>query len=228
MRSRVGFYSEFRGIVHLAKRRKIRLGECIESIACEEGFTPERIWLDDANAELRGIRNNPHVLQPGDELVIPDKQRKQIAMSTGRRHVVRRRGVPARFRVVLESDGLPRPDVAFVLRVGGVEHLGVTTALGEIEAWIPPDAVRAELIISDVEIYHFELGHLLPVTHEAGVRARLENLGYEVSYPEDADEEDHARRLRKALRRFQRDHDLAPSGKADEATQMALLGAHGS
>ncbi|HWM90819.1 MAG TPA: peptidoglycan-binding protein [Thermoanaerobaculia bacterium] len=210
-------------------RHTIRAGECIESIALHYGFFAATLWDHPENAGLRELRDNPHVLEPGDVLFIPDKQTKKVRIATGRRHVFRRRGVPAKFRVVLEREGEPRADLAYTLSFRGQESSGVTGSDGVVEAWIPPDLEVAELRIGDAESYHFDLGRLLPVATEEGFRTRMTNLGYNLPTRDDDEPEAfHARRLRAAVRRFQRDYGIEVTGAIDEATQRALIDAHGS
>ena len=53
-------------------------GDCITSIACKYGFTDIRtLWDHPKNAHLRRIRPNPNLLDPKDQVFIPDKQQKR-------------------------------------------------------------------------------------------------------------------------------------------------------
>ena len=74
---------------------RVRPGDCIASIASERGFFPDTIWNDPANESLRTLRKDPYVLQPDDEVVVPDLRPKQVVCATGKRHTFRRRGVQA-------------------------------------------------------------------------------------------------------------------------------------
>lgn len=216
----------------MPERHVVQPGDCIESIALQYGFFADSLWEHPENAELRRLRSDPHVLLPGDVVHVPDLQVKTAEAGTGRRHVFRRRGVPAKFRVVLEADGRPRPDLEYELRVDGRVFRGRTGPAGEIEHWIPPNAREAELSVGEVEAYHFRLGRLLPATEPGGVRARLENLGYlarEVEDEEDGEAgADPAAALSLAIAVFQASQGLEPTGAMDDGTRDALVAEHGS
>jgi N-acetylmuramoyl-L-alanine amidase len=55
----------------VAKKHVVREGECLASIAFENGFFPDTIWRHADNSALKERRENPNVLQPGDVLFIP-------------------------------------------------------------------------------------------------------------------------------------------------------------
>lgn len=194
-------------------------GDCISSIARRFGCFPDAIWRHSANTELRRLRGNPDVLAPGDVVYIPDAQIKQFAGDTDRRHRFRRRGVPARLRLRLVVDDEPVADEPFELVIDGgrVVH-GRTDGDGRIDVPVPPEARSGRLVVGEGDEalgYRLRLGHLDPVDSEQGLRSRLENCGYPGA-------------LEDALRRFQRDHDLAETGVADAATVRALVDEHGS
>lgn len=68
----------------MAKRHVIRQGECIHSIAANEGLFWRTIWEHNGNTALRKKRPDPAVLLAGDEVFIPDKRRKTVSIATGR------------------------------------------------------------------------------------------------------------------------------------------------
>lgn len=206
----------------MTERHRVGPGECIVSIATERGFFPDTVWDHPENAELKALRRDPNVLLPGDMVFIPDLRPREESIATGQRHVFRRRGVPVKLRMRLRRDDKPRVGVRYVLTVAGTRHEGVTGPNGEIEHWIPPAAKEGLLVINRRETHKLRLGMLDPVTEESGVRARLLNLRYlrSASAP--------AARLERALRSFQRDNGLSPTGTVDDATRDALVADHGS
>lgn len=213
----------------LPLRHVVTDGECIESIAFRYGFFPATLWEHAENAALREVRANPHVLKPGDEVYIPALEQRSERIVTGKRHRFRRRGVPARFRVVLERNGVPRANVAYTFEVAGTKREGVTGADGLVQQFIPSDAESAELRTADGDWLHFHFARLLPVTEPEGVRARLANLGFSApERREDDPEEEVEARTARALRRFQRQHGLTVNGTADDATRAKLVAVHGS
>ncbi len=78
----------------MAERHTVSQGECIDSIALEHGFFAETIWLHPDNEELKALRKDPNVLQPGDVVVIPDLRPRTEARATEGTHRFKRKGVP--------------------------------------------------------------------------------------------------------------------------------------
>ena len=200
-------------------------GECIASIALHYGFHPDTIWDAAENASLRELRGTGYVLLPGDVVVVPDKRIHSVAARTGRRHRFRRRGVPEKFRLQLVAEDVPRADLSYTLTIDGVPSEGVTDAEGRLEAWIPPDARKGMLDLGGGEVYELELGHLVPVVDDAGLRERLTNLGFLSPAAADVDE---AAVLRIAILEFQRAHALEETGEAGETTRAKLVEIHGA
>jgi peptidoglycan hydrolase-like protein with peptidoglycan-binding domain len=102
---------------------------------------------------------------------------------------------------------------------------GVTDDDGFVVQPVPPDATLATITLgqgSEMERHEMELGRLDPEDTGTGVAARLQNLGYG---PVDEDGA-QGERTRDALRRFQRDHGLEPTGQADAGTVRLLVERH--
>lgn len=206
----------------MALWHSIVAGDCVESIALRYGFYPATLWNHPENEPLRSARPNPHVLAPGDRMFIPDKRERDETAETGRRHVFRRKGVPAKLKVRLEIEGEPRAHVAYRLEIDGRDAGGgVTDDDGKIERWISPSAREAKLSIGKHEEYLIRLGHMPPLDAQAGVHARLKNLGYPVPRDVEAD-------LSEALHDFQLDQELDATGELDTTTRARLGTAHGS
>lgn len=206
----------------MARVHVIAEGECLSSVAFENGYFPGTIWERPENDALRELRGDPNVLLPGDRLFVPDKEPKTTACATGKTHRFTRRGVPARFRLQILNADKPRPNVAYRLLLDGtIELSGSTTAEGMIDVPIPPNARRGTLFLDeDGAEYELTFGGLAPITEERGVRERLINLGY--LREGDASAAD----LGAALKLFQRRVDLDPTGDLDEVTAEKLLHGH--
>jgi N-acetylmuramoyl-L-alanine amidase len=200
-------------------------GECISSIAYDEGFFWETLWYHEENAEIRLRRKDPNLLLPGDRVHVPELQTKTQACATETRHRFVKKGVPAKFRLVLlDAAGKPRASVAYELVVDGVSRSGKTTKAGAVELAISPNASTAELIIRQDDLeeeYTLDLGNLDPLDTLTGVLARLQNLGYDCD-PEGTPPE----AVVAAVRAFRMHHDLEPGDAIDEAFRDRLRSEH--
>lgn len=193
-------------------------GECVASIAFENGFFWETIWNAAENEALRTLRGNPNVLLPGDEVTIPDKRRKNVSCGTGKRHVFRLRAIPAKLHLVILMAGEPCANEPYVVELDGKTVNGTTGAGGEVDVLLFPNVKSAKLTVGtgdEATEYILRLRELPPISEIAGVQRRLENLGYG-SAP-----------MATVLRAFQHDHELPETGEADADTVEALQTAHG-
>jgi hypothetical protein len=97
-----------------------------------------------------------------------------------------------------------------------------------VEISIRPNAVKATIVFyagtENQVSFDLALGNLDPVDTPAGLSQRLNNLHY--ACPPDAEVIDEV--VRAALRRFQTEHNLDPTGEPDQATQDKLIVVHGS
>lgn len=209
----------------MTKRHTVKQGECMSSIAFAHGFFWQTVWSHADNAALKASRESPFVLKPGDVVNIPDLRVRTVDAATDARHVFRRRGVPAKLRLRLLEMDEPLADLPYVLTYGTTRVEGRTSAEGVVEAYVPPDMPAARLTVGEGEamrVYDIAPRNLNPVEEVDGLQARLTNLGY---YGGPIDGELTAATI-SAIERFQRDHDLEATGKADEATRSALSDLH--
>jgi peptidoglycan hydrolase-like protein with peptidoglycan-binding domain len=71
-------------------------------------------------------------------------------------------------------------------------------------------------------VFSLALGALHPLTETSGVRQRLANIGYVA----DAGSDRYSPRDGAAIRRFQQDQQLPPSGRPDSQTTERLRTVH--
>ncbi len=213
----------------------VEQGETILGIAKKYGFFNwEDIYGHPDNEDLRNLRRDPFTLYPGDKVIIPDKKALEFTCETGKEHVFEvEELLNATFRMVLEDDrGIPYADCNYRLEVDGEEFpIEKTDSKGMVEKEVPPDAKDAKLTLwpdpDDDEYtldWEVQLGHLDPIETESGVCARLNNLGYIASDPENIDKE----LFSGAIYMFQKDHNLTTTGEIDDYTIEALLKEHGA
>lgn len=163
----------------------VQEGDSLVSIATAAGLLPDSVWNDPANAALKDARKNGEVLLPGDRLTVRAIQAKSVDRPTGKRHVFRRKGIPAKVTIYAQDEeGSPFAGKKYELTVDGVVQSGTTGDDGKIEAVIAPGSREGQLKVWLEEpglpspwIMDVQLGTLYPIDHVEGVRQRLANLG---------------------------------------------------
>ncbi|XAL98995.1 LysM domain-containing protein [Phycisphaeraceae bacterium D3-23] len=203
----------------------VREGQCINSIALENGLFWETLWNLPENSELRSARSDPDALMPGDRLTVPAVRVKQVDCGPEQTHAFKRKGVPAWLRLRFCDEDEPLADVPFRVEVDGeIIKEDKLDSDGRLEVAIPPAGRQALVTLEredESESYTFDLGTIPPINSPAGVRRRLVNLGFAIE-----DESEDA--LLAGIASFQRSQELDSTGAFDEQTRSALLEAHGS
>ena len=210
----------------MATRHVVRTGEGISSIAEHYGFRAGTLWDLPENASLRELRRRPNTLVPGDEVHIPDKRDKEESVATGKVHVFKKRGVPARYRLQLFRFGTPREILPFKFIAGEKVVKGVTDEDGLLDVPVSPLARKAVLVLcpdSDAEeTIDIELGQLHPVSTIKGAQQRLGNLGqFDGRVSGELDKPTVS-----ALRLFQARNEIPATGELDEQTVSTLEQIH--
>lgn len=211
----------------MPKIHKVIAGECLSSIGFENGFFPDTLWELAENEPLRQKRESPNILSEGDEVYIPDREIKMAAAAMNRRHRFRRKGVPEILQIrFLDERSQPRQGLIYELKIENLLLKGETDENGWLKEWIPPEAMKAALRITDVtgetpvvEEYELKLGRLNPADTSLGVRFRLEHLGIDCGKTE----EDFSNAVSSFQSRYE---DLDVTGKADEKTIAKLKELH--
>lgn len=213
----------------------VKQGECLSSIAALYGFADYRTIYDDpANAELARRRKDPHLLFPGDCIVIPDNRHRQVACKSGQLHVFSIKRTRRFLRLILkDAEDKALANLQYTLQAGNEHKTGTTNPDGLLEAWIRADVEEAQLtLLPDKLCISLRIGHLDPVEHDdskepivSGIQARLNNLGF----ASDGIDGQLGEPTRSALRRFQegvlRRQD--PDGAPDAETRSTLSRMHG-
>lgn len=198
----------------------VKDGQCMESIALEHGFFWESLWDHPANAELKRIREDPQCLLPGDRVTIPARETKELPISNEKRHQFRKKGVPSILQIYVKQFGEPRANQPYRAVIDGTVREGVTDSEGLVREPIPPDAKHCKLTVGEDEdklILELDLGGMDPITETKGIQKRLDNLGFKCAITSKLDDQ-----TRNALKSFQNEHGLSPTGEPDEETKKAL------
>jgi LysM repeat protein len=218
-------------IVHVVKP-----GDCLYRIAQQYGFADwHTIYDHPDNAEFRELRSNPNVIYPGDEIHIPDVDAKQVTLATSKQHKIKVTRPKIMLRIALHDElDQPLAGKEFSLEFGGEVYEGTTTGDGVLEQKIKPGEERGQLTVwvtgdreAERYVWDISVGHLDPVEELAGVRQRLNNLGFycepnAVGVDGGIDES-----LRLALLGFQHAAEIELTGEPDDATRAKLVEWHG-
>jgi hypothetical protein len=217
----------------------VQQGDCISSIAFDNGFFWETLWNLSDNADLKALRKNPNVLLAGDVVTIPDITLKQQPCADAARYTFVRKGVPEKLNIqLLDYDKNPRPALDYIIVIDGDARRGKTDATGRIVESIPPSAQKCKLTFAapqsldqngkpvgkpQDQVMILNLGNLNPISEVSGIKARLVNLGF---LKGSADEKltDAAKH---AISAFQKEQGLPVTGSPDDATKAQLLKVHG-
>ncbi len=204
-------------------RHEIKQGESVTSLSEKYGLFVETIWNHPDNAGLKEKRQNMNILMPGDFLTIPDKRLKEVKRPTGSVHKFKRKGIPALFRLQLFDIEEPRANQDYSLDIDGQKYNGKTDSRGVLEETIPTNSKKGVLVIGLKE-YRLEInfGYLDPINEIAGVKKRLNNMGYDCGEPDNKLDE----KLQSQLRLFQKRFDLEPTGETDSQTLEKLEELH--
>lgn len=124
---------------------KVKLGDCISSIAFKHGLFPGTVWDDPKNSKLKEERKNPNILAPGDVVHVRDIEEKEEDCASEERHRFRKKGVPEKLIVQFKIGDKPRADEDYVLDIDGALSEGKTDKDGKIDIWIPPDAKKGKI-----------------------------------------------------------------------------------
>jgi len=188
-------------------------GDCINSIANMFGLLPDTIWDHPQNAQLKQLRKDPNVLNPGDALFVPDKTPKEYGRPTEQKHIFKKKGVVVKLKIRLMDGDDPRANMPYQLEVDGTWTTGTTDGDGYVEQTIPAGAKKGKLLVGDgptQDSNEFKSGTIDPIETDTGVKGRLQDLGFGTD------------NMPEALKAFQHRAGLPETGELDDATRARL------
>jgi hypothetical protein len=199
-------------------------GDYLEKLAQTLGFDPDEVWNDPKNADLARLRD-PNRLYPGDILYVPDREETWLPLrdGTANLYIAKTRWTTVRL-VFPHLLGEP-----YVIRGLGEPQEGTTSGEGEVEIKVPVHVREVQILFPGPNItFPVHVGDMDPIEEQAGVRKRLQNLGFYEEPAADDGEGDEEAALQAAIHAFQMDNDLLPTGTLDEETKAKLLERYGS
>lgn len=216
----------------MARVHVVKQGEYLDQIAHRLGIRASGIWEHAANAELRARRAQPNMLAPGDLLHIPEESEPApVAVVVGGTNRFTAYVPRTKVAFVVNVEGVPVADEPFV--VEGLVDIrnGRTDGAGTVELEVPIDVREVRVVFPRLaRAFPVKVGELDPPDERSGVRQRLEHLGYCGWTLQDGPRVPATaaggEALDDAIRMFQRDNGLAPTGVIDDATRDALATSH--
>jgi N-acetylmuramoyl-L-alanine amidase len=215
------------------------------------------LWTLPQNAQLKSLRKDPNVLNPGDIVTIPDLRSRTEDAAVDKCNVFVRKGTPAILRLqILDYEGKPRANVLCNISIDGDLSEQTTDGLGQLQIKIRPNAVEAVVLYDDSDGYSvrrtLQLGGVDPRSEKLGVRQRLANLGYcdlesdvtesgdteasdtnddsddsDAEVDESSDSDAQTDDLAYAISDFQTSQGIEPTGTLDDETRQKLMDTHG-
>lgn len=213
---------------------EVKQGECIAKLAFNYGLAPDTIWNHPKNAELKADRKELHILNPKDMVFIPPKTLKKLPVNSGEQIELQQQSALEKLRIrFLHYDDTPRTDLPFLVSIKTSKNdtwpdtLGKTDGAGFVIVDVPPNSTFAEIVLGEgeeQEMHEFNLGFVDSIDTVSGVKARLNNLGFECG--EETDEMNEL--TVGAIKAFQKKNSLYPNGKLEAETIEAILERFGS
>jgi hypothetical protein len=197
-------------------------GDHISGIAQQFGFDDYTVvWNRPENADLRALRDDPHVLAPGDQLFIPELKDMPVSRKTGDTYTFDLSISPLRLRIqLLDLLGNPVAGAA----VTAANRPFTTDGNGVVGFDVAKTAQSVDLD-SPVGDISLDVADLNPTDDDsdAGWKARLMNLGFLWDPTVDDDDDE----MVIAVQDFQAQYDLPVTGELDDATKAQLVQAYG-
>ncbi|MBI4917936.1 MAG: peptidoglycan-binding protein [Acidobacteria bacterium] len=205
----------------------VQQGDHLVKLAFRHGVPPDDVWTHPLNGDLAKRRASAAMLCPGDVLYLPATPPKGLPVRarSDNRYRIQVPKVTVLLRLV--SSHTDFANRAFELRGLSADDPtahGTTGPDGDLELSVPATARLLELHFPDTgHTFPLRVGDLDPPDEASGIAQRLTHLGY---FPSGVVAPDAAA-LAAALRSFQRDVGLPPTGSLDRVTHRALLAEHG-
>ena len=208
-------------------------GETLTKIARQYKYASwKKIYEHPNNADFRALRDNPDIIFPGDQIIIPDIEPKKISARAGRTHIFCLKKAKETLRLNIGAGlGIPLEGARAVLNAGDqkVEALLGQEGLLEIELpedYSPEGELEVYLDPDDEEpsyVFELELGTLDPVEELSGVQARCNAIGFDCGVVDGI----MGSKTREGIEEFQEAYELEVDGEPGPLTKAKLKEVYG-
>jgi uncharacterized protein involved in type VI secretion and phage assembly len=208
----------------------VRQGDFLTRLAFAHGFDADKVWNDGKNAELKDKRKNHNILYPGDVIYLPRAEREGAPLSKGTTNKYDVNVPKTTVSVVFVEGDKAVANEPYVIDGLGKRVEGSSDGAGTV-TFEAPVHVR-EVVVTFPKravAYPIRIGHMDPIDEPAGIRKRLQQLGYYDDFDGEAgsaEEEDE--RLSQAISAYQLAKNLEVTGTINQALKDALLRDHKS
>jgi hypothetical protein len=216
----------------MARRHKVKPGDDIPSLSARSKFRSwKSVWEHPDNAELKGLRGDPSMLNPGDRVSLPAPTLKGIDKSSGQPHRFKLRSEKVRICLMMKDrEDAPIAFRPYVLSIDGKQIAEASTdSKGKIEHEIAASAKEGGLDLApdpdlpDLRLkWKLKLGWMNPVEDVWGIQERLRNLGYNCG-PVDGI---NGKLTKGALQMYEKDKGREPRGELTDQIRNELLEQH--
>jgi hypothetical protein len=213
-----------------ASRHTVKQGERMATIASQYKFLRwQTLWDFAGNADLKDLRQNPNILFPDDEVVIPTKLKREAEVVGGKaKYLVKCGRETLRVGFAVGWDWVERVSYTAKPDTGGPDLTDFLDSDGWMRIDVPPNTSQVQVALwtddpdTPFATYELKVGELDPVREVTGVQARLASLGY-YDGPIDGDA---GEMTAAAIAQFRREYGLPLGDQIDDDLRDALEGLH--
>jgi hypothetical protein len=210
----------------LMPARLVRPGEHLDEIAYRHGVRPEEIWDRPDNASVREGRPGGHMLVAGEILNVPEGRHPPSASITTGGSTAFVATIPrVTVDIALARGGKPLEGEPWRIEGSGESAKGVTGADGRVKFEVRVTTRKVKLVLERLgTTRELAVGALDPPHVISGSVHRLKNLGF-YSGPLGVTK---GPELESAVKAFQKEVGISPTGALDPETVAELVKRHGS
>jgi hypothetical protein len=152
---------------------RVRMGDSLSRIARRHGLAGwKKLWDDARNEPLRKLRKSPHVLRPGDQVMVPSASAFELVRATDATHRIAIITPRVELKVIVgDHHGRPYKNQPYQLRLTRGSEAGAlsgtTDASGQVIEQVPASLVTAFIHLTELDVtWPVEIRSLHPLPDE--------------------------------------------------------------